>query len=308
MKKLIAFFVIAAIFVNAQNNRFIYEYKFVSDSTKKDVVASEMMFLDITKNSSKYYSREVYVQDSIMRADLEKQMKAGVSNFSIKRNDAKGKVRYRVTKDYQKNKTYLNVRIGSDSYKVLEDRALDWKILPEKEKIGNWEAQKATTEFGGRKWTAWFCEEIPLSDGPYKFKGLPGLIVKISDADNSHVMELKGSTKFASPTEENTESAVTTKNGAITKTVVVGDGFGSSKDEIEINREKYVKLFWEDREDPAKSIKMMQGREGVVMKFKDQNGNDMSMSDMIKRREDAQKEANKRNNNLIEIDLLNKPK
>lgn len=308
MKKLIAFFVFAAIFVNAQNNRFIYEYKFVSDSTKKDVVASEMMFLDITKNSSKYYSREVYVQDSIMRADLEKQMKAGVSNFNIKRNDAKGKVRYKVTKDYRKNKTYLNVRIGSDSYKVLEDRVLEWKILPEKEKIGNWEAQKATTEFGGRKWTAWFCEEIPLSDGPYKFKGLPGLIVKISDADNSHVMELKGSTKFASPTEENLESAVTTKNGAITKTVVVGDGFGSSKDEIEINREKYVKLFWEDREDPAKSIKMMQGREGVVMKFKDQNGNDMSMSDMIKRREDAQKEANKRNNNLIEIDLLNKPK
>ena len=308
MKKLIAFFVFAAIFVNAQNNRFIYEYKFVSDSTKKDVVASEMMFLDITKNSSKYYSREVYVQDSIMRADLEKQMKAGVSNFNIKRNDAKGKVRYKVTKDYQKNKTYLNVRIGSDSYKVLEDRVLDWKILPEKEKIGNWEAQKATTEFGGRKWTAWFCEEIPLSDGPYKFKGLPGLIVKISDADNSHVMELKGSTKFASPMEENMESAVTTKNGAITKTVVVGDGFGSSKDEIEINREKYVKLFWENREDPAKSIKMMQGREGVVMKFKDQNGNDMSMSDMIKRREDAQKEANKRNNNLIEIDLLNKPK
>ena len=308
MKKLIAFFVFATIFVNAQNNRFIYEYKFVSDSTKKDVVASEMMFLDITKNSSKYYSREVYVQDSIMRADLEKQMKAGVSNFNIKRNDAKGKVRYKVTKDYQKNKTYLNVRIGSDSYKVLEDRVLDWKILTEKEKIGNWEAQKATTEFGGRKWTAWFCEEIPLSDGPYKFKGLPGLIVKISDADNSHVMELKGSTKFASPTEENMESAVTTKNGAITKTVVVGDGFGSSKDEIEINREKYVKLFWEDREDPAKSIKMMQGREGVVMKFKDQNGNDMSMSDMIKRREDAQKEANKRNNNLIEIDLLNKPK
>jgi hypothetical protein len=57
-----------------------------------------------------------------MRADLEKQMKAGVSNFNIKRNDAKGKVRYKVTKDYQKNKTFLNVRIGSDSYKVLEDR------------------------------------------------------------------------------------------------------------------------------------------------------------------------------------------
>jgi hypothetical protein len=72
--------------------------------------------------------------------------------------------------------------------------------------------------------------------------------------------------------------------------------------------EKFKKLFWEDREDPAKSLKMMQGREGVVMKFKDQNGNDMSMADMIKRQEEVRKEANKKNNNLLEIDLLNKSK
>ena len=39
---------------------------------------------------------------------------------------------------------------------------------------------------------------------------------------------------------------------------------------------------------------MMQGREGVVMKFKDQNGNDMSMADMIKRQEEVRKEANKK--------------
>mgnify|MGYP007007173795 FL=1 len=52
----------------------------------------------------------------------------------------------------------------------------------------------------------------------------------------------------------------------------------------------------------------MQGREGVVMKFKDQNGNDMSMADMIKRQEEVRKEANKKNNNLLEIDLLNKSK
>jgi hypothetical protein len=44
------------------------------------------------------------------------------------------------------------------------------------------------------------------------FKGLPGLIVKISD-EITLMMELKGSTKFASPTEENMESAVTQKMG-----------------------------------------------------------------------------------------------
>ena len=139
MRKFIALFIFAAAFLQAQNHRFIYEYKFVADSTQKDHSTSEMMFLDITKNGSKYYSREVYVQDSITKADLEKQMKTGNFNVNIKRSD-KGKVRYKVTKDYAKNKTYYNTRIGTDSYKVLEDRTLDWKILPEKQKIGSWYA------------------------------------------------------------------------------------------------------------------------------------------------------------------------
>lgn len=307
MRKLMTLFIFATAFLNAQNHRFIYEYKFVADSTQKDNTTSEMMFLDITKNGSKYYSREVAVQDSITKADLEKQIKAGVTNINIKRTD-KGKVRYKITKEYQKDKTYFNTRIGTDSYKVLEDRVLDWKILPEKQKIGSWEAQKATTEFGGRKWTAWFAEDLPFNDGPYKFKGLPGLIVKISDDTHSHSMELRGTTKFNLTDQETPANNVSVAGGAITRTVVVGDGFGNSKEEIEISREKFKKLFWEDREDPAKSLKMMQGREGIVMKFKDQNGNDMSISDMIKRREEMQKESNKRNNNLIELDLLNKSK
>ena len=107
MRKFIALFIFAAAFLQAQNHRFIYEYKFVSDSTQKDHSTSEMMFLDITQNGSKYYSREVYVQDSITKADIEKQMKTGNFNVNIKRSD-KGKVRYKVTKDYAKNKTYYN--------------------------------------------------------------------------------------------------------------------------------------------------------------------------------------------------------
>ena len=39
--------------------------------------------------------------------------------------------------------------------------------------------------FGNRKWIAWFTPEIPISDGPYKFCGLPGLILKINDSTNS---------------------------------------------------------------------------------------------------------------------------
>lgn len=35
--------------------------------------------------------------------------------------------------------------------------------------------------FGGRIWTAWFAPEIKIADGPYKFSGLPGLILKLED-------------------------------------------------------------------------------------------------------------------------------
>lgn len=54
MRKFIALFIFATAFLQAQNHRFIYEYKFVSDSTQKDHSTSEMMFLDINKNGSKY--------------------------------------------------------------------------------------------------------------------------------------------------------------------------------------------------------------------------------------------------------------
>ena len=58
------------------------------------------------------------------------------------------------------------------------------------EKQNGYSAQKAVAEFGGRVWTAWFTKEIPLSDGPYKFSGLPGLIVKLEDDKGDYKFDL----------------------------------------------------------------------------------------------------------------------
>ena len=72
---------------------------------------------------------------------------------------------------------------------------------------------------------------------------------------------------------------------------------------IEVNQEQYKKIFLEDRNDPAKSMKMAMAN-GAVLQFRDQNGNEISASEMIKRREQQVKENNKRDNNLLELDLL----
>lgn len=57
----------------------------------------------------------------------------------------------------------------------------DWKILSDTATILGLVCQAAETYYGGRRYIAWFTPEIPLSDGPYVFAGLPGLIVKVSD-------------------------------------------------------------------------------------------------------------------------------
>lgn len=69
-----------------------------------------------------------------------------------------------------------------DRFFIKIDEKLILKIGHEKQKIGELLCQKAETEYGGRHWTAWFTDYINLQEGPYVFNGLPGLIVKISDA------------------------------------------------------------------------------------------------------------------------------
>lgn len=284
MKKIFLLFIFISALFSSQN-RFIYDYKFVADSTNKADVKSEMMYLDISEKGSKFYSREVYVSDSIMTATYEKEIKAtGSMNVIMKPMTRRGSVRYKIYKNYPNFETYSLSRIGMDQYKIWDKRTISWKILSEKQKIGNWETQKATTEFAGRKWTAWFTEELPFQDGPYKFRGLPGLIVKLEDATQSHVFELNAVGKYKEEVQK------------------VSDFVGNNK-EIEINQEQYKKLFLEERNDPAKSLKMAVAN-GAVLQFRDGSGNEISPSEMIKRREQQAKENNKKDNNIIEIDLL----
>jgi len=58
-----------------------------------------------------------------------------------------------------------------------------WTISTETQTIIGYHTQKATTRFGGRDWTVWFAPDIPISEGPWKLRGLPGLILKAETAD-----------------------------------------------------------------------------------------------------------------------------
>ena len=62
-----------------------------------------------------------------------------------------------------------------------------WEILPETKNILGYKCQKAKGKFRGREYIAWFSSDIPRSDGPWKFCGLPGLILAVQDTKGDFV-------------------------------------------------------------------------------------------------------------------------
>lgn len=277
MKKLLLLFVLLGTLAIAQNKRFIYEYKFIPDSTNIADVRTEMMFLDTSKDGSKYYSYTVFNSDSAMKVDLEKQL-AATGSINVRSDMRKGDVRYSVTKKYPDYKTNIHRKLSMDAYSISEDRKINWKISSEKEKIGEWNAQKAEADFAGRHWTAWFSTEIPIQDGPYKFQGLPGLIVKIEDKTGSHKMELKGIRNIKGNLDINVFEAK----------------------EIAINSKQFQKVMKEYENDPTKGIKQMQmGGATIVMTGKDANS-----TKFAKEQEDRLKAQIKKDNNRIELEIV----
>lgn len=86
-------------------------------------------------------------------------------------------------KDMEAGKLFFTPYAGGKLYAVEEKiPAIDWTITQETKQVQGMNCQKATCRFRGRDYEAWFCSQIPYSNGPWKLGGLPGLILEASDA------------------------------------------------------------------------------------------------------------------------------
>ena len=276
--KLKLLFILLTISFNlkSQNQRFLYEYKSVSDSLNPENIESEIMALDVTDKFSKFYSYDNFKFDSISKSNVDK----GISDSNLKIK--KSKNLSIVIKEYPEFSVLMISRIGQIKYNVKDGRILKWKISPENDVFGNFKIQKAESEFDGRKWTAWFTTEIPIQEGPYKFRGLPGLILKIYDSTNSHIFTLAGIQKL---------KKVSSKDDNF-----VFD-FGTNQN---LTQEKYKQIFNEFRNDPNKSIRQTLSEMDEV----NDNGKMVNKNDYLREREKRLKEEIKKSNNLLELDLI----
>ncbi len=61
---------------------------------------------------------------------------------------------------------------------------MQWKLLPDTMSILRKRCLAATTNFRGRIYTAYYTPSVPVPAGPWKFGGLPGLILSLRSDDN----------------------------------------------------------------------------------------------------------------------------
>ena len=78
-------------------------------------------------------------------------------------------------------------------YRYLTNEPLakiDWEITEETQTLNNLICRQAIGKLYGKEWTVWYTEGIPSPAGPWKLRGLPGLIVKAEDAEGIHCFSL----------------------------------------------------------------------------------------------------------------------
>lgn len=193
--------IITLLFVShialAQTTRFIYQVTMKQDSTNQTGIKTENSYLDTTPDKSIFYGEKRLQRDSLISKIVETR---GASFDRNLMQNLRSDIDFTIEKDFKTGTKTYNSRIGRDQYAYDEDRPMEWKILAETAKIGDYKTQKAETRFAGRTWYAWFATDLPIQDGPYKFAGLPGLIVKIEDAKGDYSFDLKETKKIPSPT------------------------------------------------------------------------------------------------------------
>ncbi|QES89381.1 GLPGLI family protein [Rhizosphaericola mali] len=173
------------------NYRAKYNLKYRLDSTNHHF--SETQFILFFNNEQSYFrSFQRYAWDSVENTTMKNatiQEKMGVmmkyySDFPYKIIETP----YKNEVTYKENILYAPTRDIHTEYK--ENFKIHWKIGKENKKIKNFNCTIAECNLFGRHWTAWFSTDYPYPYGPYKFYGLPGLILSIEDDVKDYVFEL----------------------------------------------------------------------------------------------------------------------
>jgi GLPGLI family protein len=163
-----------------------YSYKQTVD-IKNSITKNDIQILEIGNNISKYYSYLAFYSDSSCTEWHSKHKNAQSSPRYIGINAAQNPL---WTEIYRSKQGYMIYERSPGNYRYAECLNLqNWKLYDDTLTVTGYLCQKAECSFRGRDYTAWFTVDIPVDNGPWKFGGLPGLILRIYDAKSHYIFD-----------------------------------------------------------------------------------------------------------------------
>lgn len=161
----------------------LYDLTFREDSLRLDMARKERMILLIGSKMSSFQSYNEY---RVAPIEFQKRQEGTYYEWfnSKEASGYNSRFFYQVYKDFSKGKMSYYGPVFLTGKFFYEDGlcAFDWEIMDDTLRIEDYLCQKAVCHYGGRTWVAWFTDELPFNDGPWKFCGLPGLILKVADS------------------------------------------------------------------------------------------------------------------------------
>ncbi len=174
----------------------IYKFTYQQDSTNIKSKRAEKMVLLIGKKYSLFQSENNRFNDSLFNK-LSKNYKNNAQLAVDRALTSRKRTRFKYKIIKTPNNILVFNKIVTDKFIYEENTKLKWNIEKETKQINNYLCQRAVTSYAGRNYIAWFTNEIPINDGPYKFRGLPGLIIKIYDTKMQYIFELLSFEKYS---------------------------------------------------------------------------------------------------------------
>lgn len=127
---------------------------------------------------------EVKCEGQITRADLK--FNDSIALFQAERQDDLGdNDNPYFLKSISENVSYFNMRFMNVYFNVRDSLYnFKWELLQDTTTILEQKCVSARTEFRGRTYVAYYSTEYATNEGPWKFGGLPGLILSVKSTDD----------------------------------------------------------------------------------------------------------------------------